>query len=78
MRAFEFLAHDMSGLTLCGVTDGGVCEWIGTQAQWANAEMQSLYFQENDMFYKVDDYDTSDFARDEAQANYERDAKMGL
>ena len=58
MEAYEFLAHDMSGLTLSGVTDEGMCEWIGTDQQWSNAEMQMLYFQENDMFYKIDkDYE---------------------
>ena len=54
MQAYEFLAHDMSGLILAGNTDNQ-CEWLGTQEQWANAEMQMLYFQENDMFYKVDE-----------------------
>jgi hypothetical protein len=58
MLAFEFLAHDMSGLILSGVTDDGMCEWIGTQDQWANAEMQMLYFQENEQFYPVEkDYE---------------------
>jgi hypothetical protein len=53
MEAYQFLAYDLSGLALSGTTDGGMCEWIGTQEQWSNAEMQMLYFEENGMFYQV-------------------------
>lgn len=77
MKAYEFLAHDISGLTLSGVTDGGMCEWIGTSVQWSNAEMQMAYFAENGSFYHVDDYDESDAFRDEEQSTYERDDKVG-
>lgn len=55
MKAYEFIAHDMSGLTLSGVTDDGYCEWIGTSAQWSNAEMQVFHFQEHGEFCKIED-----------------------
>lgn len=53
MKAYEFLAHDMSGLALSGVTDDGMCEWIGTGAQWSNAGMQIDHFEEYGYFYVV-------------------------
>lgn len=55
MYAFEFLAHDYAGMTLSGVTDGGLCEWIGTPEQRGNAEAQIAYFQENGDFMPYDE-----------------------
>lgn len=55
MLAYEFLAHDMCGLTLDGVTDDGTCLWIGKHEQFANAEMQTLYFEEHGHFFDAED-----------------------
>jgi hypothetical protein len=57
MLAFEFIAYDQAGLTLSGVTDGGMCEWIGTSTQFSNAEANIAYFEENGSYIKdVEDY----------------------
>ena len=55
MMAFEFIAYDQAGLTLAAVTDGGVCEWIGTPAQRSIAEANIAHFEENECFLPQDE-----------------------
>lgn len=52
MYAYEFIAHDLAGLVLSGVTDGGMCEWIGTSQQFVYADYLEVYFGENQSFPK--------------------------
>lgn len=69
MLAYEFIAHDMSGLTLSGVTDDGYCEWIGTREMFDNAQMQEYYFLEHGTFFH---------GEDERHAKHLWDANHGL
>lgn len=57
MYAFEFLAHDYAGMTLSGVTDGGLCLWDGSDEQRANAEAIKIAYAETKQWLKIEEDD---------------------